>query len=67
MNQPEVMLLDEPTAPLDKKNKMKLFEAILNYTKENKMTILWATHDPSLIEEYPFKKFLLKDKRIYEI
>ena len=67
MNQPEVMLLDEPTAPLDKKNKMKLFETILKYTKENKMTILWVTHDPSLIEEYPFKKFLLKDKRIYEI
>jgi ABC-type lipoprotein export system ATPase subunit len=67
MNQPEVMLLDEPTAPLDKKNKMKLFETILKYTKENKMTILWVTHDPSLIEKYPFKKFLLKDKRIHEI
>ncbi len=67
MNQPEAMLLDEPTASLDKKNKMKLFETILKYTKENKMTVLWVTHDPSLIEEYPFKKFLLKDKGIHEI
>ena len=67
MNQPEVILLDEPTASLDQKNKMKLFETIMKYTKEGKMTVLWVTHDLSLIEEYPFKKFRLKDKRIYEI
>lgn len=67
MNQPEALLLDEPTASLDKKNKMKLFETILRYTKENKLTVLWVTHDSSLIEEHPFKKFRLKDKKIYEI
>ena len=67
MNRPEAMLLDEPTASLDKKNKMVLFETIMKYTRENKMTVLWITHDSSLIEEYPFKKFQLKDKKIYEI
>jgi len=67
MNRPEVMLLDEPTASLDEKNKMKFFETIMKYTRENKMTALWVTHDTTLIEKYPFKKFRLKEKRIFEL
>lgn len=67
MNRPEVMLLDEPTASLDQKNKMKLFETIIKYTRENRLTVLWVTHDPSLIKEYPFKKFQIKDKRLHII
>ena len=66
MNRPEIMLLDEPTASLDHKNKMRLFKTIMKYTREHKMTVLWVTHDSSLIEEYPFKKFRLKGKRIYD-
>ena len=67
MNRPEIMLLDEPTASLDEKNKMKLFETIMKYNRENKMTALWVTHDTTLIEKYSFKKFRLKDKRISEL
>lgn len=67
MNEPEVMLLDEPTASLDLKNKIKLFETIMKYTTNNKMTALWVTHDTSLIEKYPFKKFRLMEKQIDEL
>lgn len=67
MNKPEVMLLDEPTASLDEKNKLLLFETIMRFAKERKMTVLWVTHDQSLIREYPFKKYRLREKRLYEL
>ncbi len=67
MNQPEILLLDEPASSLDHKNKLLLFETIMGYIGENKMTVLWVSHDQPLKEDHPSKKFLLKEKRVYEL
>lgn len=43
-NQPQALLLDEPTANLDSKNQNQVEDMILNYVKENQTPTLWVTH-----------------------
>lgn len=44
-NKPHALLLDEPTASLDKDNIMKVEHLLLTYGRENKAPILWVSHD----------------------
>jgi len=44
-NQPEVLLLDEPTANLDKQNTL-LFEGyVMHYLREQSACAIWVSHD----------------------
>lgn len=47
-----VLLLDEPTAALDKATGSKVLENIKNYIKTKQMTVLVISHDPDLAREY---------------
>lgn len=51
LNRPEVLLLDEPTASLDPDIADKVRKAILNIQAENKMTVLYTSHNMKDIEE----------------
>lgn len=44
-NQPEVLLLDEPTASLDQKNVAIVEEFVLSYIKESAAACVWVSHD----------------------
>jgi ABC-type iron transport system FetAB ATPase subunit len=44
-NQPEVLLLDEPTANLDSENCQRVEELISHYRKENSCGVLWVSHN----------------------
>ena len=52
VNNPDIILCDEPTANLDHDNSMKFIESIREFKKLNK-TIIVATHDP-IFEELDF-------------
>ena len=43
--QPEVLLLDEPTAGLDPRSKQQLMNLFYQYSREKKVTVLLVTHD----------------------
>ncbi len=43
-NQPEVLLLDEPTAALDEENRRSVEELIARLIQERQLTCLWVTH-----------------------
>jgi ABC-type iron transport system FetAB ATPase subunit len=45
VNQPKALLLDEPTANLDKENREKLENLIREYQAENQVPLLWVSHD----------------------
>jgi len=45
MNQPKVLLLDEPSASLDEKNTDRVEVLIKQYQRERQTAILWITHD----------------------
>jgi putative ABC transport system ATP-binding protein len=43
-NQPEVLLLDEPTAALDEENRRSVEELIARLIQQRRLTCLWVTH-----------------------
>ncbi len=49
-NKPSVLLLDEPTASLDEVNTEKVERLFLDYSRKNKVPVLWVSHDPAQLE-----------------
>ena len=45
MNQPEVLLLDEPTASLDPSSTHAVEELVANYQQKTGAAVLWVSHD----------------------
>ena len=51
-NKPKIILADEPTGNLDKKNSENVIKIILNLVKFYKISIIIATHNISLIKRF---------------
>ena len=51
MNNPALVLADEPTGNLDRKSGRQLLQAILAFSREHKQTFIIATHDDSIAEQ----------------
>lgn len=45
--QPQIIIMDEPTAHLDFKNELILLETVLELVKQNNISIIMATHFPN--------------------
>lgn len=60
INNPEIVLADEPTGNLDTKTGKKLINHMLKLNKKEGKTFVLVTHDPSLLK-YATKTFYLKD------
>jgi len=56
-NRPKVLLLDEPSANLDEKNKIILEEIVLDYIESNNASAVWVAHDPLQLERVSSKIF----------
>ena len=48
VNEPQLLLADEPTGNLDPKTSEKVFMALLNMVRETGLSALIATHNPDL-------------------
>lgn len=59
-SQPDVLVLDEPTAGLDSNGKKEILDMIEQYHKEGH-TIIVVTHDMDLVMERASKVFVLND------
>ena len=61
---PEVIIMDEPTAGQDFRHYTKMMEFIRKINKEYDLTILMISHDMHLIEEYTDRALVIGDKKI---
>jgi zinc transport system ATP-binding protein len=63
VNQPELLILDEPTTALDPETRDKFFQTLQELNLNKKVTIILVTHDIGSIGKYA-SKLLYLDKRI---
>jgi iron complex transport system ATP-binding protein len=60
---PEVLLLDEPTVYLDMKHQIQFYEILERLNAERGMTIVTVTHDLNLAARYAGRIMALRDGR----
>lgn len=65
INNPNLLILDEPTASLDFDNKIKVSQILENIHNENDLSIILVTHDKDILDSFKNKKlFELKNKQL---
>jgi iron complex transport system ATP-binding protein len=65
--EPEVILLDEPTTNLDIRHQVEFLDLVLSLNREKGLTILMASHDLNLASEYCDRLILLQHGKIFRI
>jgi iron complex transport system ATP-binding protein len=63
--EPEILLLDEPSAFLDLKHQVQVFELMRRLNRERRLTIVAALHDLNLAALFFPRLILLRDGKIY--
>jgi ABC-type Mn2+/Zn2+ transport system ATPase subunit len=66
VQQPEIFLLDEPTASIDKKAQREILSLIQLIHKEYHMTTLFVTHDLRTLPSVCQRLILMKDGKIWQ-
>ena len=51
INEPSIVMADEPTGNLDTKSGDEIMEVLLNLNKEHGTTLIIVTHDPEIAEQ----------------
>jgi cell division transport system ATP-binding protein len=67
LNEPEIILADEPTGNLDSETATEIMELLLKIHRQNGPAIIIVTHNKSLIERYPGRVFLCEDSCCREV
>lgn len=57
LNQPKLILADDPTSVLDKAGKNAFLDLIIQAASQTSCAVLWATHDDDLIHDFPARTF----------
>jgi iron complex transport system ATP-binding protein len=65
--EPEVILLDEPTANLDIHHQIDFLDLILALNRERGLTIVMASHDMNTASEFCDRLILLQGGRIFQM
>jgi lipoprotein-releasing system ATP-binding protein len=60
VNDPVILLADEPTGNLDRENAIAVFDDLLKITQQTKMCAIIATHNSELAEKMHKKYFIVK-------
>jgi len=67
-NQPEILLLDEPTANLDPESISKVEDLVKDYQQQHQAAVLWVSHDAKQVDRIADKHWQMSDaKNIQEL
>lgn len=67
LNKPSIILADEPTGNLDPQTSGEVMELFIAIAKEEKASVLMATHDMSMVEKFPGRILRVEDETVREI
>jgi len=65
-NQPEVLLLDEPTANLDPENTRRIEAVIDEYRRARQAAIIWVSHDIAQVERVADRHYAVEAGELVE-
>jgi iron complex transport system ATP-binding protein len=65
VQEPKVLLLDEPTSNLDLCNQHRIMAALVDVVKKNDLTAIMTMHDLNLAMQYADKFIMLKNGKIF--
>ena len=66
LNDPEIILADEPTGNLDPETADGIMGLLLDFNKVKGTTVIIVTHNRSLVEKYPGRLFVCDDEHCSE-
>jgi ABC-type iron transport system FetAB ATPase subunit len=66
-NEPQVLLLDEPTANLDAVNTRRVEAVIADYRRTRQAAVIWVSHDPAQIERVAERHLQVCDGTLTEV
>jgi putative ABC transport system ATP-binding protein len=67
LSNPDLIILDEPTASLDHDNKLKVMSFLKSVFEDKKATLIIVTHDQEVVDYFTNKKVLrLKNKSLLQ-
>jgi ABC-type Mn/Zn transport systems, ATPase component len=67
VNDPEIMLLDEPTTGVDAQTAQSLYELLARLNRETGLTIMMATHDIGRAVNYVSRILCLEEGSLVEL
>jgi cell division transport system ATP-binding protein len=67
LNQPELLLADEPTGNLDPETSEEIMHLLIAVAKEEKSAILMATHDLNMVKKFPAKVLRVGNGSVKEV
>ena len=67
VQEPEVLLLDEPTSNLDIRHQLEVMKIVQLFVQRGKISAIMAMHDLNLASRFSDKIVMLKDKGIFEV
>ena len=67
LNQPSLILADEPTGNLDPETSEEIMQLLIAVAKEEKTAILMATHDMNMVEKFPGRIIKVEEGEIIEV
>lgn len=67
LNQPELLLADEPTGNLDPETSEEIMHLLIAVAKEEKSAILMATHDLNMVRKFPAKVLRVGNGSVTEV
>ena len=64
INNPKILIFDEPTTGIDKESKEQLFKILGHLNKVHGITILLVTHELEIMKDKLTKVVEIKDKKV---
>lgn len=66
LNNPQLILADEPTGNLDPETTDKIMNLLLDISKEFKAAVLMATHDYSILNKFPARIVKVENGKVFD-